>query len=365
MVTAAEDAIKAHYRQWGANRRRGVVAKWQRDRVYPFSGEASDAVEQAKRDTFDVVAVSAEHTINAHPNQEGQRLSLSLIREALEANPGRLHRVLDEVLRLPSERVDELALLLDRTPLAAIITAARTIANRLSFVQALERLTLDPDVSPDVKERRQLHKILRDETWIFGDEFGTAVDDGSLRRVLHQHVQLLGRDHVADPEPVDAEGRRCIVDLMLGRVLPQARNRREHLVVELKAPHVTIGDSQHSQIIRYANAVRRDHRFDTTEVEWDFFIIGSAVSETIEMQRSQPNRPYGQTIDGKLRVWVLTWAEILEGAAQRLKFVRDALEFSAREEDAVAYLRSAHRDLVPASALEEAEESVLGSSSNP
>lgn len=352
VVTAAEDAIKEHHRKWAADRRRDVVARWQRERVYPFEGEATDPVERAKRDTFDVVAVSAEQTINAHPTQAGQRLSLSLIREALEANPGRLHRVLDEVLKLPPERVDELAQLLDRTPLASIITAARTIANRLSFVHALERLTLDPDISPEVKERRQLHKILRDETWIFGDEFTIAVDDESLRRVLAQHISTLGREQVADPEPLDADGRRCIVDLMLARALPQARNRREHLVIELKAPRVTIGDEQYSQILRYANAVRRDIRFETVEVEWDFFIIGSKISETVEMQRSQPNLPYGQVLSGNLRVWVHTWAEILEAAKQRLKFVQKALEFSAQEEDAVAYLRTAHRDLVPAVAIQ-------------
>jgi hypothetical protein len=190
-----------------------------------------------------------------------RRLSLRLIRDALEQDPGSLHRVLRDVLDLKQEQLDELSTLLDRTPLRSLIATSTVIASRLEFLAGLELLVLDPELKSHVKERSQLHRILVGETWVFGEEYAVAVDDESLSKVLQQHIAILNREVLAeDAEPVaDHEGRTRIVDLMLARSMPQNRDLREHLVVELKAPHVRVGDDEAGQIRLLPAAAQTTH----------------------------------------------------------------------------------------------------------
>jgi hypothetical protein len=178
---------------------------------------------------------------------------------------------------------------------------------------------------------------------VFGEEYALAADDNSLTTVLKKHLHILGRDALAEDisgEVLDAEGSRAIVDLMLARSLSQQRNRREHLVVELKAPKVAIGDEQATQIRKYANAVADDPRFDIKEVEWDFVIVSGEVRGWTERERKNPRTPYGEISDAdNIRISVLTWADVLESAGHRLKFVQKLLDYQPDAEKALAYLR--------------------------
>jgi hypothetical protein len=172
--------------------------------------------------------------------------------------------VLHDVLDLPEAQLKELSGLLDRTPLTSLIAMSTATASRLEFLSGLETLVLNPDVKKNVKERSQLHRILAGETWIFGEEYAIAADDESLTNVLKQHLKILGRTDVAeDVEPVtDAEGHHRIVDLMLARALPQARDRLEHLVIELKAPSVKVSDGFAGYSLRVSEGTRTPDRLD-------------------------------------------------------------------------------------------------------
>ena len=283
LVEASRDKLREHFKERAAEQTRRLIEDWKAEKVYPFSGEPASRAEQTARDLFDVVAVSASTAVNSSDSKPARRLSLRLLREALENDPGSLHKVLTEVLDLKQDRLEELSHLLDRSSLTALIATSKAIADRLEFLRALESLVLDPDLSKVVKERSQLHRILAGETWVFGEEFALAADDESLTTVLKRHLNLLGREHLAPEEVLDDDGKRRIVDLMLARSLEQNRNKREHLVIELKAPKVAIGNEEASQIENYATAVSKDSRFDTVDVQWDFYVISTEVRGAPEL----------------------------------------------------------------------------------
>jgi metal-sulfur cluster biosynthetic enzyme len=230
-----------------------------------------------------------------------------------------------------------------------MIAASKAITDRLDFLRGLEELVLEPDISQFVKERSQLHRILASETWVFGEEYALAADDESLTTVLKRHLGILGRDDLAEEEVTDAEGHRRIVDLMLARSLVQHHNQREHLIVELKAPKVPVGDDEAAQIRKYAAAVAGDARFNIEDVEWDFYVISSEIRGAPDLERRESqNRPFGQIMDaGGIRVWALTWAEVLENANHRLKFVQKHLGYSPTAQQAFDYLRATHDKYLP------------------
>ncbi|WCB95686.1 hypothetical protein DSM104299_04435 [Baekduia alba] len=360
LIEAAKDQLREHFKVRLQEKTREQITRWKAEKTYPFKGEPTTRTERTVRDVFDVVALTASSAVNAS-EVRSRRLSLRLLREALEQDPGSLHRVLHEVLDLPQDRLDELSELLDRTPLAALISLSKEVADRLEFLKGLEELVLNPEIKKHVKERSQLHKILAAETWVFGEEYALSVNDEGLTTVLQRHIELLGRAKLdEDDAPVkDLEGHERIVDLMLARSLGQARNRREHLVVELKRPSVAVGDDEASQIRKYATAVAGDPRFSSVDVQWDFVVVSTDVKGSPAIERESDNRPFGQIMNAKgIRVWVLTWGEVLDNALHRLKFAKQHLDYEPSTDQALAYLRRTHDKYLPPQARSDGNDSV-------
>jgi hypothetical protein len=354
IIDASKTQLKKHFKERSEDERRRQVDEWKAENVYPFDDEPESATETASRELFDVVAVTARSVVNSGES-DSKRFSLRLLREAVEQNPGSLHRVLNEVLGLPEKELLELDKLLDQTSLSKVIAASRAITNRLDFLAGLEHLVMDKDSKDKLLERSQLHRILADETWVFGEEFNLTADDESLNAVLKAHVKLLGRDDLAPEElraPVEGAGerKRAIVDLMLARGIPQGRNRLEHLVVELKRPSVAIGPKELQQVRDYAFAVASDDRFSKTDVEWDFYAVSTSLAGTVEEDASQVGQPQGLATtykDGRVRVWAKTWAELIQDARHRHKFVKDRLDYAPSAQEAFRYLKEAHAEFLP------------------
>jgi hypothetical protein len=227
------------FRRRASEKAAGLVEEWQREKVYPFQGQPTTAIEEAERQVFNVVALNVNHFLPnfQESNERTKRLQLRLLRHAVEHAPGDLSKILTEVLDLPIEKRQELADLLDRTTLAHIISASKIIADRLEFLQGLEALVFDGDLKHAVRERTQLHRIVAENAWMFGEQYNLSVDDQSLTEVLKKHVAARNREVEIDEPVVRADGSRGIVDLMFSRNIQLAGSEhREHLVVELKRP---------------------------------------------------------------------------------------------------------------------------------
>lgn len=349
-IDAVRDALRQHFKSRLKEKTAELIEEWKREQVYPYQGDATSPVDKVERELFNVVAVAAAPAVNSSGDRPGRRLSLRLLKEAMEANPGSLHRVLQEVLDLPKERLDELTHLLDRTSLSNIVAAAHVVTNRLDFLSGLEVLLFESDNKKALLERRQLHRILAAETWVFGDEYVLAVDDEPLTQVLTKHLDLLGRTELApevEERVLTEEGVHGVVDLMLSKAVELPRNR-EHLVIELKRPSVKIGPDQITQIEKYAFAVAGDERFANTATRWDFWVISNEMTEYATRRSHQQGLPVGAVHqEDNITIWVRTWGQIIEDCRRRLKFVQDNLNYRSTRDNAIDYLRSAHARYLP------------------
>jgi hypothetical protein len=348
-IERAKDRLRDHFRDRSSEATKRLIEGWKAEEAYPFQGEPQSRVERAERQVFDMVALAASKAVNSSSDKKARRLSLNLLKVAIENDPGGLQEVLGHVIDLPADRVEELRQILTQTSLTSLITAAKTVTNRLSFIRALEILVFDPETKGKVKERSQLHRILANETWIFGEEYALTADDESLNTALTRHLKILGRERMADDEEVlDEDGKRRIVDLMLARSVEQSRNCREHLVLELKAPSVKAGADELTQIENYAFTVAADARFDKVDVQWDFVLVTAELTDFAENRRNQSDREGGLlVVQDRLRVWVKTWAEVLQSAEHRMKFVQQALDVDPSTEDALKYLNDTHEKYLP------------------
>ena len=291
-------------------------------------------------------------------DNKNKKFTFALLKQAVEESPQAVQRILEEVLDLPKEKQEEFARLLEKTSLTAIINASKVVADRLDFLRGLEMLVFDPQSRKELLERSQLHKILADHTWIFGEEFNLTVNDQSLTEVLNKHLHELGREPEPDGEPVLREdGSVGIVDLMLSRSIPQPRaDEREHLIIELKRPKVSIDSKAASQIESYAFAVADDERFKDTKTRWIFWAVSNEMDEAVRKKANQRNRPRDllyEDEEERITIWVKTWGQLIQSCKARLEFFQKELKYSAERDSGLAYLRKVHEKYLPACFVEE------------
>lgn len=347
-IEAAREAIKTYFRERAAQRARNVVEEWKSAEIYPFVGEPATPVEKAERQVFDIVAVNVQEFAPdlATAPPKTRALHLRMLRHAIERGPDDLQMILKEVLDLPERKQKELAELLQETTLSAIITAAKTVADRLKFISALESIVFDPETKGRLKERSQLHKIVAENTWIFGEEYNLWANDKDLTRVLEKHRAILAPDVAIDAPVKVIDKKRGIIDLMLSRATRRHRaDDIEHLVVELKAPKVVIGADAITQAKRYAMAVSKDERFHTVRgVRWHFWIVSNNYDEFARSDIDGGPDSGRRLIHRKdnITVGIKTWGELIEENRARLQFFQEHLQHSADESAAIRHLQERH-----------------------
>lgn len=336
----AQQAVRSYFRDRAAERARSVVEEWKAEKIYPYKGEAVSPIERAERKVFDIVAVTASDYMPDFQTAptKNKALHLRLLRSGIERSPEELQIILNEVLGLPKRKQEELAKLLREASLSSIISAAKIVADRLKFLSALELILFDTDMKERLKERSQLHRILADNTWVFGEEFNLSVDDKSLTEVLRKHRKLLGDETVIDRPVKHISKKRGIVDLMLSRAIRRHRaSDIEHLVIELKRPNVKIGKAEVTQIEEYAISVAKDERFrKVSGIRWIFWVLSNDIDDYAEYRMDERG-----IISAKenIQIGVKTWSQVIEENKARLQFFQEKLEHQVDQGTALRHLQ--------------------------
>jgi hypothetical protein len=354
VIQVARDVLRDYLAKSSRHREAETVRRWQAEGVYPYTGEPKDAVESAARDVFNVVAMAAVRTLEESKSRSVKALSLSLMRETLESEPEALLPILHKVAKLPAARVEELREILEHTSLAHLIQAGKEVGGRVEFLNGLDSILFDRQVKKRLLERRQLHRILAHETWLFGEEWSLTGDDEPLNAVLRKFLARLGHDvEMATEKPVIRDdGSIGIPDLVLGRSLETSADHTAHLVVELKRPSHKLDASDVDQLRSYASAIVNDERFARSNVSWDFWLVGNETRREVDEMREQTHLPYGVVQSSKkYKITVRTWAEVIGDARHRLKFVQKSLQYESTRDTGLVYLRSKYSEYLPAEVL--------------
>jgi hypothetical protein len=348
VIEAAKNAMRDHFRRRAEEQAQGLIERWKEEEIYPYKEEPRSIAEEQERQVFNIAALNiATYLPRFHESEpKSKQLQLRLLRHAIETGPEEALRFLNEALELPQERRQQLAALLDRTTLSNMISATNTVTNRLEFLQGLRHLVFDADLKKLTKERSQLHRVVAPNAWLFGEQYNLSVDDQNLTAVLRKHQELLGDEVVIDDPVKRLDGTDGIIDLMFSRCIVQPGVAvREHLIVELKRPSVTIGTKEADQIESYATAIAEDEQFKHTKTNWIMWVVSTEIHQSVVRRASQHNRPFGilyQPNDLPITVWVKTWGQIIEEAAARLRFFEERLEYTPDRDASLAHLKKAY-----------------------
>lgn len=294
-------------------------------------------------------------TVSAQISSKKQdaKLTLVLLRDALRHDPGKLTTIIREVVALSDDDRDTLTQLLGETTLPAIIRTADTVASRHKFLQGLEHLLFDPDDADRVGERDHLHRLLGRELWLFGEKYHLMSSERGLTEMLRTHLKL-------EELPVGAITSVKRWDERTGRIdLHLAAKSNEfglihHLVVELKAPGITLGRKELNQVEDYANVVLSNAAFASDRATWDFILVGTGWDDVVEHRLNADTRALGQFLAPeqksgrpRVRAFVRQWRDVLDENKQRLAFMTDSMEHDPSISEGLAHLRKQYATLLP------------------
>lgn len=354
VLRLAKGKVKEHFRRRLSENQSEIVEKWKQEKIYPYEDKPEiDPVELVERQVFDILAVNVQSYLPSFEDadQKSRKFTFQLLAQAIRQNPDSVQTIIGEVLGLKKEAQDELAALLKKTSLSSIISSAKTVANRLDFLNGLEALVFDKETKAALLERDQLHKILEKESWLFHEEFNLAGSEQRLEEVLEKHISKLGEREEPITSPVDlGDGKRGRIDLMLQKAIQPRTGMYEYLVVELKRPSKKIDDEVITQIEKYAIAVANDERFRDVPAKWTFVAISNDMDDFAKRKANQRDRPKGQIFDDaelNVTVWVRSWAEVINDARAKLHFINQQLSYEADRDSAKDYLHKTHAKFIP------------------
>jgi hypothetical protein len=353
LVKESRDLLAKHFKELEKQKARSLIQKWRDEKVYPFSDAEDTPVIRQTKKIFNMCAV----TINKHAKdfdtqgKVSKALSFRLLREVIEDRPADLTRILSDVLNLSKDKRKQFASLLDKTALTDIIDTVAFVDHRLSAAKGLRSLVCSPSTRNSVKERQHIHQIVERNPWLFGEKFALGQSESSLTNALREHLRRLKRPvEVLDPVLLPG-GKNARIDLMLCQNNKiSGRMDDHHLVVELKRANKKLDLGDFSQIMKYADAIMKDGRYQKTGVKWSFWLVGVSLAPELESLTEASDRPRGCAHifkEGDGSIWVKTWGQVLHDCISRHEFVRKKLDIAISDEGAVAYLNEIYPEFVP------------------
>jgi hypothetical protein len=306
--------------------------KLKNDIYYPFKKKASS---QSKVLLFDKLAYLVEDKYHLLNEQNKLREIVYPLIDRTISN-GDLDKVLREVLRLNDKMISKFATLIDKSELEDIIEFSDRVASKLEDLEFLEKLVYS-EIAKNIKERKELHKYLEKMLWIFGEEYSEStklLSDKGLEKNLLQlrddiltYKQSKTDDNITE---ITEKPIKSITDLFLYSERILDSQKREVLVVELKAPKVKISRKELGQVMKYAEEIESKAVFPDG-IRYKIILVSSDINSSakfdIKGRQKGMDNPYFYFRNeiGNIEVWVLKWSDILENVKRKLKYMANAL----------------------------------------
>jgi hypothetical protein len=357
-----KDATGDYFRARQAEKSGELIQELKDAGVYPYEGEPHDDVERRQRQVFDIAthAVSSYSREFKRADNGLKKITLGLLREAVGHNPESVVRILKAVFNLPKAGQDAFSSLLDKTELSNIISASSMIADRIVALKVLKEIVFDPTHRQTIKERGELDVLVRDNTWMFGENFHITLHESGLTKIMNRVSEELAMKH-SKKKITKPDGKIGRVDSFMGRVVPGSNSsHREFLLLELKRPSLKVGRKETDQLVDYVSTILSQPDFVNTSNTWNFYLVTTEYDEVVKAHVTQSHRPTGLYLEGdNHKVWVKSWTEIIRECDARLQFVQEKLNIQVSDseiEDRITKLKAA---IIKADKIQTAQQTVL------
>lgn len=355
VIAAATKVYEEHVRERLREITKTIVSRLKAEGGYPYdTREITDPIRRTERDMFDLVAVTARGALNSGSRQQ-RAMSARLLKLALEERSEELDRILAGSLDLSEDERHQLADMLRYSSLGNIVGAGAEVMRRVDLISTLRATIYGEETRKRMREVDQLHPLVRDNAWLFGEDWRLSRSEAGLTTVLRDVLPEDAALEVDMPRAVGevrrTDGRTGRLDLVLQRTVGSPAHPHR-LVVELKRPSLRVGDRELSQVKGYARALSRHAAMGASK--WTFWLVGAELTDDLADEIKQTDRSPGHVVRMEnYDIWVTHWGQLLDDAMRRIEFYRDQLKYDITQDEATTRVRQRHSELLPPSEPEQ------------
>ena len=312
------------------------VNKLENDIYYPYKGNTKTSSD-TQEIIFKKVAylLEDEHKLLKKDNKIRGFL-YSLLDKTIA--DGHIEEIFKKILNLSAENLSKFHSLLQKTELEEIVQFTSQVSEKNEFLDFFHELTYG-DISKTLKERSQLHKIIEKELWIFGESYNGAPHLWSDRKIgnILEEVRLKHFNYKpsADDEnliEISEQGLNDITDLFFFNERILDGEKKEIMVVELKAPNCAISQKEMNQIDKYAYTLENHSGLPNENVKYKVLLISSKLTSYAKSKMKSNKEKYGVPYlydkkTGKdIELYIIEWSELIESNKRKLEYLSSKLK---------------------------------------
>jgi hypothetical protein len=292
---------------------------------------SQDEYGQLRKKDFETVAKElycVEPKIFFKLNDKQERSLLGFLNLLLSSEEREnVLQIVEQVVNLTPEQRKNFADILQRSKLQYIIEAINVIEKRISVVEELKKIVFD--MTEFANEREHIQKIVEQHFWLFGEQYHLLTADKNLMTSLQEFEKITNVPLPTEMSSLTPKEISQRIDVFLYSKRVQEDSQSEMLVVELKAPYVKLSLDVYNQVVRYANTIRREPRFNGGNRIWRFFAVCSEVDDDVKTKYSNFAQ-YGRNglvdIIGNFEIYALSWDDIFQSFEARHSFLLEHLK---------------------------------------
>lgn len=315
------------------------VDRLKADNSYPYN-KLSDISTPLEESLFNHTAYILELDQKfIESSNPARNIVYQMVKKLIE--DGNIEFLYSEILKLSDESRQKFKELLQITDMDDVVEFSSSVATRTSFLNFLHDLCYG-DISEWLKERSQLHKIVKDELWIFGEEYTEATklwSDTNLENNLKElHEKYFSYEPSEDDDNliVDSKDKnRDITDLFFCNKKKLGNGRTEVMIVELKAPSCAISNKEIQQIERYRDDILDSSAYPKNKVSYKLLLISSKINKPTRRRLEgtgtwrNPDDPFLYSLTheqgSEIKVYVMEWIDLIEMNRKKLEYLSESL----------------------------------------
>jgi hypothetical protein len=308
--------------------------KLKSDNFYPYK-QKENITSETKVALFDKLAYLVEEKYNLlNEKNKLREIVYPLIDRTITS--GELDGILRNILRLENKYIKKFNELLNKSNLEDVIEFSEKVAHKIQSLELLEKITLS-ELSKHVLERKELHKLIEKMLWIFGEHYSENTNllsdknlENNLTKLRNEFLEYKRSKHDDNHENLEAK-LKSITDLFLYSEKIVDEEKREILIVELKAPKVKISPKELEQVMGYANQIEKKD-FYTEKLKFHIILISSNINQEANFRlkgaQKGKNDPhfYFENEVGNIRVSVMKWSDLIESNKRKFKYMASKLK---------------------------------------
>lgn len=332
-----KDAIDNFFKE-GNRKFVSFVERLKADKAYPYPRlkEASTLEETLFNHTAYILELDQKLLESTNPSRG---VIYEMLKKLIEE--GNVEYLYWEILKLSDESREKFKELLQLTDMDDVVEFSSSVATRISFLNFLHDLCYG-DVSEWLKERSQLHKIVKDQLWIFGEEYTYPTklwSDTNLENNLEElHKKYFSYEPTPEEENLIEESKdrnHDITDLFFYNKKKTGNGRSEVMIVELKAPYCAIADKEINQIEKYRKDIINSAAYPKDKVTYKIILISSKLTDGAKIKLegaptwfSQDDPFLYSTYNQHgydIKLYVMEWSALIEMNRKKLEYLSESL----------------------------------------